>query len=57
MRRWAGLLIGLECALVIAVLWTQFTQWWSARWVQDDAYESFRYASNLVRGNGLVYNV
>lgn len=26
------------------------------RWVQDDAYISFRYARNLVEGNGLVYN-
>jgi hypothetical protein len=30
---------------------------WNARWVQDDAYVSFRYAKNLVHGNGLVYNV
>lgn len=25
-------------------------------WMMDDAYISFRYAQNLVRGNGLVYN-
>jgi arabinofuranosyltransferase len=30
---------------------------WAERWVQDDAYVSFRYARNLVRGHGLVYNV
>lgn len=30
---------------------------WTERWVQDDAYVSFRYARNLVAGDGLVYNV
>jgi hypothetical protein len=30
---------------------------WGARWVQDDAYISFRYAKHLVQGHGLVYNV
>jgi len=29
---------------------------WDSRWVQDDAYISFRYARNLVEGNGLVFN-
>jgi arabinofuranosyltransferase len=29
---------------------------WESRWVQDDAYISFRYARNLVDGNGLVFN-
>lgn len=27
-----------------------------SRWVQDDAYVSFRYAKHLVEGHGLVYN-
>ena len=27
------------------------------RWVSDDAFISFRYARNLVRGHGLVFNV
>jgi len=27
------------------------------RWVTDDAFISFRYAQNLVRGHGLVFNV
>ena len=29
---------------------------WEARWIQDDAYISFRYARNLVEGDGLVFN-
>jgi arabinofuranosyltransferase len=46
-----------ECALVIACLSAHFRLLWVERWVQDDAYVSFRYARNLVRGHGLVYNV
>src|SRR5687767_9783689 len=30
---------------------------WANRWVQDDAYISFRYAQNLIEGHGLVWNV
>lgn len=55
--RWATVLIAVECALVIVVLCVQFPHWWGERWAQDDAYVSFRYARNLVRGHGLVYNV
>lgn len=29
---------------------------WSCRFVQDDAFISFRYARNLVEGHGLVFN-
>ncbi len=29
---------------------------WARRFVQDDAFISFRYADNWVRGNGLVFN-
>nr|HNH96503.1 hypothetical protein [Microthrixaceae bacterium] len=29
---------------------------WQFRFVQDDAFISFRYAKNLVDGNGLVFN-
>ncbi len=29
---------------------------WRSRWVQDDAFISFRYARNMVEGHGLVYN-
>lgn len=50
------LLVG-EAALVIACLAEQVPFLWAQRWVQDDAYVSFRYARNLVRGNGLVYNI
>jgi arabinofuranosyltransferase len=56
-RRAMPRLVALECALVIAVLAATLRSWWAARWVQDDAYVSFRYARNLVRGHGLVYNV
>lgn len=52
----ARLLLVGQLALVAAVLAQQFPHWWAQRWVQDDAYVSFRYARNLVRGEGLVYN-
>jgi arabinofuranosyltransferase len=50
------LLLVAQLALVGAVLAQQFPHWWEQRWVQDDAYVSFRYARNAVRGEGLVYN-
>lgn len=42
-------------ALAVA---TAFAVWqvWSLRWVTDDAFISFRYADNLCRGLGLVFN-
>jgi arabinofuranosyltransferase len=49
------LLVG-GCALVLAAITAAFPHLWPERWVQDDAYVSFRYARNLVRGAGLVYN-
>ncbi len=55
-RRGVALLVA-QCALVLACLAAEFPSLWAERWVQDDAYVSFRYARNLVRGNGLVYNV
>ena len=42
---------------MIACLARQVPHLWAERWAQDDAYVSFRYARNLVRGHGLVYNV
>ncbi len=30
---------------------------WSHRFIQDDAFISFRYAQNLAQGNGLVWNI
>jgi arabinofuranosyltransferase len=56
-RSLAVTLLVAECALVIACLTVQFPHLWQERWAQDDAYVSFRYARNLVRGHGLVYNV
>src|SRR4029450_7105058 len=53
----AATVLVAECALVLACLSAHFPQLWAERWAQDDAYVSFRYARNLVRGNGLVYNV
>lgn len=52
----ARVLLVVQSALVVAVLATSWPGWWQQRWVQDDAYVSFRYARNLVRGEGLVYN-
>ncbi len=37
------------CALLIILAW-------SNRFIQDDAFISFRYADNLARGNGLVWS-
>jgi arabinofuranosyltransferase len=45
-----------QVLVVGAVLVLQWPSWWQQRWAQDDAYVSFRYARNLVRGAGLVYN-
>jgi arabinofuranosyltransferase len=53
----AAVLLVAECALVIACLTAQLPHLWEERWIQDDAYVSFRYARNLVRSEGLVYNV
>lgn len=41
----AGVLVGVAVARA-----------WQVRWLCDDAFFSFRYARNLVRGLGLVYN-
>jgi len=49
--RWPG-------RLLLALLVAAGTVWaWHLRWVGDDAYISFRYARNLVEGNGLVFNL
>jgi hypothetical protein len=45
--RWAG----LGVVLILGALWA-----WSLAWASDDAYISFRYARNLARGHGLVFN-
>lgn len=38
--------------IVLLVGWA-----WHSRFIQDDAFISFRYAENLAHGNGLVWNV
>ncbi len=38
-----------------ALAWGVTAAWWS-RWISDDAFISFRYARNLVEGQGLVFN-
>jgi hypothetical protein len=47
--------VTLVLAVVFAV-WA-YDRWSAHRVLVDDAFISFRYADNLVRGNGLVYNV
>jgi hypothetical protein len=41
----------LALTVVGAAAWA-----WSLLWASDDAYISFRYAENLARGHGLVFN-
>ena len=43
--------------VVVSVFAYGICQAISLAWVCDDAFISFRYAQNLVRGNGLVYNL
>ena len=44
-----GLLLSVCIILMAALAWFH-------RFIQDDAFISFRYAENLLRGNGLVWN-
>jgi len=39
-----------------AVTWLLVREWHYAGWMDDDAFISFRYARNLARGLGLVFN-
>jgi arabinofuranosyltransferase len=39
------------CILIISILYA-----YSLQWVSEDAYISFRYARNLIEGQGLVFN-
>lgn len=44
-------------AVILIILAVLAIRWgWSLLWASDDAYISFRYAENLVRGHGLVFN-
>ena len=59
-QRWrvVGWLVLVAC--VVVVVWQGAVvggELWRERWVQDDAYISFRYAKHLVEGHGLVYNI
>ncbi|HVV51795.1 MAG TPA: hypothetical protein VHO06_19155, partial [Polyangia bacterium] len=45
--RLGALAVAIAAALVAA---------WRVKWVADDAFISFRYAENLARGHGLVWN-
>jgi hypothetical protein len=49
-----GYAIGSGLFFAMAAL--AFVWAWHLRWLSDDAYISFRYARNLVEGNGLVFN-
>ena len=46
---------GSRVWVVVAILLAAALAW-SQRFVQDDAYISFRYAANLAAGHGLVFN-
>jgi hypothetical protein len=48
--------LGIGVALVLIAAWG-LARAVALAWVCDDAFISFRYADNLVRGHGLVYNV
>lgn len=43
----------LACVLLLPLIAAA----WLTRWIQDDAYISFRYARNLVEGQELVWNL
>jgi arabinofuranosyltransferase len=42
--------------VTIGLSWLGLREWYFSRWMDDDAFISFRYARNLVRGYGLVFN-
>ncbi len=46
----------LWIGLILLVIVLGMFHAWSVRYVNDDAFISFRYAKNLVEGKGLVYN-
>jgi arabinofuranosyltransferase len=52
-----GLSAALPVAIVMAVSALFLAESWWPQPQLDDAYISYRYAGNLVRGHGLVYNV
>lgn len=46
----------VRAVIVLALCAIAIAWGWSLLWASDDAYISFRYAENLVRGHGLVFN-
>jgi hypothetical protein len=53
--RWAG--AGLVFVLSLSVIWLGYARCDCLFKQYDDAYITFRYAYNLARGNGMVFNV
>jgi hypothetical protein len=45
------------CAIIIAAFLYGLFQAVTLAWISDDAFISFRCAQNLIKGNGLVYNI
>ena len=56
--RWVllGFIVLLQLIVIGGLVRQSAPGLWDSRWIQDDAYISFRYARNLVDGNGLVFN-
>jgi len=56
--RWVllGTLVAVQLIVVTRLIHQTAPGLWESRWIQDDAYISFRYARNLVDGSGLVFN-
>jgi arabinofuranosyltransferase len=48
--------LGLQIGVAALVLVTVVAMWWSLRFLTDDAFIYFRYASNAWLGRGLVWN-
>ncbi len=51
-----GVVVGVQVVFVGRLVLQNAPGLWESRWIQDDAYISFRYARNLVDGHGLVFN-
>lgn len=50
-------IIGLALLILLFTILCWYASWHAGYYSMDDAYISFRYAKNLVEGNGLVFNV
>lgn len=47
----------IQAGVVLYLAWQVLIPYWNDRWIQDDAYISFRFAKHFVQGHGLVYNI